>query len=343
MSQLLVLTQISHRYGQTAALTECTLTLAHAERVALIGPSGCGKSTLLRIIAGLETGHQGRISYHGSDITQLPAHRRHIGLMFQEHALFPHLTVTQNIAYGIHHLPTAQQHARINELLTLIGLPHLAARYPATLSGGERQRVALARSLAPSPRLLLLDEPFASLDRSVRDHLLAEVPALLAREQVATIYVTHDANEACQIANRVIVMRAGQIVRDADPATLYQQPQSEFVAQLLGIRYSVPYTRNNDGSMHTAFGDIPMPTTNPAGRLIIPPDAGLHSDNTHTVALTGIVVSHYYRAPWVRVTVGAVAGGAQFEYDMPQAHVPDIGSQMTITVRLDRLSIVAHI
>jgi len=342
MSQLLVLTHISHTYGHVAALTKCSLTLNHAERIALIGPSGCGKSTLLRIIAGLESGHGGRISYNGTDITPLPAYRRHIGLMFQEHALFPHMTVTQNIAYGIVHLSATARQQRIDDLLTLVGLRHCAQRYPAQLSGGERQRVALARSLAPSPRLLLLDEPFAALDRSVRDHLLAEVPALLAREQVATIYVTHDANEACQIANRVVVMRAGQIVRDADPATLYQQPQSEFVAQLLGIRYSVPYTPNDNGGVHTPFGDIPLATPNTTGRLIIPPDAGIYTDNTHTVTLTGIVVSHYFRAPWARVTIGAVAGDARFEYDMPQAHVPAIGSQMTIAVGLERLSIVAH-
>ena len=342
MSQLLALTHISHSYGQAAALTECSLTLNHAERIALIGPSGCGKSTLLRIIAGLESGHQGRIVYQGTDITLLPAHRRHIGLMFQEHALFPHMTVTQNIAYGIVHLSAAARQQRIDDLLALVGLRQFAQRSPAQLSGGERQRVALARSLAPSPRLLLLDEPFAALDRSVRDHLLAELPTLLTSEHVATVYVTHDAHEACQIAERIIVMRDGHIIRDTDPATLYRDPQSTFVAQLLGIRYHVPFTRNDTGGIDTPFGNMPVHSPHHTGVLIIPPEAGLTVDGAHHITLTGVVRHSYYRAPWVRVTIGAVAGNAQFEYDMPQAHVPAIGSQITIAVGLDRLSIVTH-
>ena len=341
MTHLLELHHITHQYGQTAAVSDCTLQIAPAERIALIGPSGCGKSTLLRIIAGLEDGYRGTITYQAHDITQTPAHRRQIGLMFQEHALFPHLTVTQNIAYGLNHLARAEQQTRIDELLRLIRLTPLAQRYPEQLSGGERQRVALARSLAPSPRLLLLDEPFASLDRSVRDHLLAELPTLLAGEQVATIYVTHDFNEACQMADRIVVMHAGRIVRDTHPATLYQHPQTHFVAQLLGMRQHIPFTRS-DGGIHTAFGDIPITSHSAAGALIIPPEAGLVAGDGPCWSLTGIVQHQYYRAPWVRVTICAVAGDAQFEYDMPQADVPSLGSTITVQIRLDQLHVVEY-
>ena len=339
MTHLLQLQHITHQYGQTTAVSDCSLQLAPAERIALIGPSGCGKSTLLRIIAGLEDGYRGTITYQSRDITATPAHQRQIGLMFQEHALFPHLTVVQNIAYGLNHLAPAAQQARINELLQLIRLTPLAQRYPEQLSGGERQRVALARSLAPSPRLLLLDEPFASLDRSVRDHLLAELPELLAGEQVATIYVTHDFNEACQMADRIVVMQSGHIVRDTHPATLYQQPQTHFMAQLLGIRHSIPFTQGAH-SIQTAFGEIPITTHIATGELIIPPEAGLLAGDSTVWSLTGVVQHHYYRAPWVRVTIRAFTGTAQFEYDMPQADVPAIGSHVTVPVRIDRLSVV---
>lgn len=341
MSNLLTAQHISHQYGKTPVIHDCSLHLHDAERIALIGPSGCGKSTLLRIIAGLEDGHSGTLLYGGQDMTRTPAHQRKIGLMFQDHALFPHMSVTQNIAYGITHLARAAQQARIAELLTLIRLTHLAERYPEQLSGGERQRVALARSLAPSPRLLLLDEPFASLDRSVRDHLLAELPTLLAGEQVATIYVTHDFNEACQMANRIVVMHAGRIVRDTHPATLYQQPQTHFIAQLLGIRHRIPFTRI-DGGIRTAFGDIPVTSDIATGALIIPPETGIIAGAGAYWPITGIVQHHYYRAPWVRVTLRAVAGDAQFEYDMPQADVPSLGSTITMQIRLDQMRVVEH-
>ncbi len=338
---MLTVAHIQHSYTQTPVLIDCNLTVAPAQRLAIIGPSGCGKSTLLRIIAGLEPGHSGTITYDGVDITRQPAHQRRIGLMFQDHALFPHLSVAANIGYGLHGQAKSAIAARVESLLQLVGLPHLAQRFPDQLSGGERQRVALARSLAPSPRLLLLDEPFASLDRSLRDRLLDELPQWLAREEVAAIYVTHDANEACQIASDMLVMRAGQIVRQGPVATLYNDPQSQFVASLLGMPHSVAYIATNAG-ITTAFGDIAITAPAHVGRLLIPADVGMILDPDVPVAyLHGVVSASFLRAPWQRLRITSVAGDAQFDYDMPQHLAPTIGTAVTLPVRLDRLTFVA--
>ena len=337
---MLTVAHIQHSYTQTPVLIDCHLTVAPAQRIAIIGPSGCGKSTLLRIIAGLEPGHRGTITYDGVDITQQPAHQRRIGLMFQDHALFPHLSVAANIGYGLHGQAKSAIAARVESLLQLVGLPHLAQRYPDQLSGGERQRVALARSLAPSPRLLLLDEPFASLDRSLRDRLLDELPQWLTREGVAAIYVTHDANEACQIASDMLVMQAGRIVRRGAVATLYNDPQSQFVASLLGMPHSVAYIATPYG-ITTAFGDVAITAPTHTGRLLIPADVGMILDPDVPVArFHGVVTASFLRAPWQRLRITSLAGDAQFDYDMPQHLAPTIGTTVTLPVRLDRLTFV---
>ncbi len=337
---MLTVAHIQHSYTQTPVLIDCHLTVAPAQRIAIIGPSGCGKSTLLRIIAGLEPGHRGTITYDGVDITQQPAHQRRIGLMFQDHALFPHLSVAANIGYGLHGQAKSAIAARVESLLQLVGLPHLAQRYPDQLSGGERQRVALARSLAPSPRLLLLDEPFASLDRSLRDRLLDELPQWLTREGVAAIYVTHDANEACQIASDMLVMQAGRIVRRGAVATLYNDPQSQFVASLLGMPHSVAYIATPHG-ITTAFGDVAITAPTHTGRLLIPADAGMMLNPEVPVArFHGVVTASFLRAPWQRLRITSLAGDAQFDYDMPQHLAPTIGTTVTLPVRLDRLTFV---
>ncbi len=339
---MLTVTNIHHSYNQTPVLFDCNLTVAAGQRLAIIGPSGCGKSTLLRIIAGLESDHTGAVWYEGVDITKRPAHQRRIGLMFQDHALFPHLSVADNVAYGLYGQPKSAIAARVASLLQLVGLPDLAHRSPDQLSGGERQRVALARSLAPSPRLLLLDEPFASLDRSLRDRLLDELPQWLAREGVATIYVTHDASEACQIARDLLVMRAGRIVRHGAVAALYNDPQSQFVASLLGMPHSIAYTITPHG-ITTVFGDLPITAPTTPGRLLIPADVGLmHAGKVPTGHLSGAVTSSFLRAPWQRLRITSLAGDAQFDYDMPQHLAPANGTNVTIPVRLERLTFVAN-
>lgn len=331
---MLAFAHLSHAYGGTPALHDCSLTLMPQQRMAIIGPSGCGKSTLLRIIAGLEPAHQGRIWYDGQEITRVAAHRRQIGLMFQDHALFPHLTVAQNVAYGIAHQPRDVQHQRVSDLLAMTSLTRLAERYPDQLSGGERQRVALARSLAPSPRVLLLDEPFAALDRLLRDFLLDEVVEILTREAVSAIYVTHDASEACRFADELVVMRAGRIVAQAAPVELYRHPPSAFVAQLLGMRGIVPYRATADG-VQTALGSWPLPAPAVAGMLLIRPEASLGTGEPMMHSISGVVRASAFRPPWQRLVIAAHDDASvHIECDVPVTPQWSIGASVTIPFTL---------
>jgi thiamine transport system ATP-binding protein len=223
-------------YGDTVALDDVTVAVAPGEILAIVGPSGCGKSTLLRTIAGLEVPDAGRVRWDGTDVTRVPPHERGFGLMFQDHALFPHRDVFDNVVFGLRmqHLPRATQQARAASLLELVGLAGFERRSIDTLSGGEAQRVALARALAPSPRLLMLDEPLGSLDRSLRDRLAVDLRAVLREIGQAAIHVTHDQEEAYVIGDRLAVMRAGRIEREGGAPDVWRDPHTEFVARFLG-------------------------------------------------------------------------------------------------------------
>ncbi|MBM5571303.1 MULTISPECIES: putative 2-aminoethylphosphonate ABC transporter ATP-binding protein [Deefgea] len=224
---------IQKQFGSFTALRDISLNVQKGEFVCLLGPSGCGKTTLLRIIAGLETADSGTIVQTGCDITKASAAERDYGIVFQSYALFPNLSVAQNIAYGLK--GRAQDKARrVTELLTLIGLPAIADKYPAQLSGGQQQRVALARALATSPNLLLLDEPLSALDAQVREHLRTEIKALQQKLGVTTIMVTHDQEEALTMADRIVVMNHGVIEQIGTPTEIYQHPASRFVADFVG-------------------------------------------------------------------------------------------------------------
>lgn len=207
------------------------------EILCLLGPSGCGKTTLLRIIAGLETPDAGEILLGGQSILAQPAHARGFGLMFQDHALFPHMNVEKNIAFGLkmHGLPRDQQAIRVRELLDIVDLKGYENRDVTTLSGGEQQRVALARSLAPNPPLLMLDEPLGALDAALRERLVIELRVIIKRLGLTAIYVTHDRQEAFTIADRIAVMNAGRIEQTGSPQILYQHPKTAFVARFLGL------------------------------------------------------------------------------------------------------------
>ncbi|QYG95242.1 ABC transporter ATP-binding protein [Iamia sp. SCSIO 61187] len=224
------------RFGATTAVAGVDLAVAPGEVVALLGPSGCGKSTLLRAVAGLEAPAAGTVRWDGVDITRLTPDRRGFGLMFQDHALFPHRTVGQNVAFGLRMAgrSRAEQAAGVDAALARVGLAGFADRTVDTLSGGEAQRVALARALAPEPRLLMLDEPLGSLDRVLRDELAVELRRVLGELGLAAVHVTHDQEEAYAVADRIVVMRAGAIVRDGPAAAVWRDPGSAFVARFLG-------------------------------------------------------------------------------------------------------------
>ena len=224
------------RYGDVEAVSRLSLRVAADETVALLGPSGCGKSTLLRAIAGLEPIDAGAVHLDGVNLVDRAPHQRGIGMMFQHHALFPHRDVAANIEFGLRMagIDEASRRRRISELLELVDLAGYERRDIVTLSGGEAQRVALARSLAPNPRVLLLDEPFGSLDRSLRDRLVEELPPLLRIAGVAAIHVTHDHAEAFGVGDRVAVMTDGELAQAGTPEDVWSHPVSAKVARFLG-------------------------------------------------------------------------------------------------------------
>ena len=232
---------IHKSFGKAEVLKGVSLSMEAGEFIALLGPSGSGKTTLLNIIAGLAHADQGRLDFDGEDITRLPGGKRHFGFVFQNYALFRHMTVAQNVAFGLQVLPRRERPGRVQiaertkELLEMIELPDLADRFPSQLSGGQKQRVAMARALANEPRLLLMDEPFSALDAQVRQSLRGSVRDIQRKAGVGAIMVTHDRAEAWALADRVAVMNEGQIVQFDRPAVLEADPASDFVRSLIKV------------------------------------------------------------------------------------------------------------
>lgn len=231
---------VTRRIGSRDVVDRVSFDVAEGEIVVVVGPSGCGKSSLLRTIAGLDPIASGRIALDGSDVTNLAAEKRRVGLVFQDHALFPHLRVDQNIAFGLTHLDRAARSHRVGELLELVRLSGAAKRYPHELSGGEQQRIALARALAPNPAVVLLDEPFAGLDPSLREEVRTEVIQALRSRNAAAVLVTHDREEALVLGDRVAVMSEGRIYQIDRPEELFERPNARFVATFLGEASFLP-------------------------------------------------------------------------------------------------------
>src|SRR5918912_181896 len=228
--------RVSQDYGSVRALDGVSLAVRPGELVCLLGPSGCGKTTLLRVAAGVETPTQGRVLLDGQEVTGpkkfLPPEARGIGLMFQDYALFPHLSILENVTFGLRDLPARDAEVSARRALARVGMERYASDYPHVLSGGEQQRVALARSVAPRPGVLLMDEPFSNLDRRMRDAIRDETVAVLREIGATTVVVTHDPEEAMRIADRIVLMRSGRIVQAGDAETIYRAP-----ADLLAARF----------------------------------------------------------------------------------------------------------
>ncbi len=284
---------LSKRYHSGVwGVHKLSLQLQKGQLLSIVGPSGCGKTTLLRLIAGFESPQSGDIFLRGQCIARgiksTPPEQRNIGLVFQEGALFPHLSVRENIGFGLRH-PLAPvwnwrkrhgqktaQHQRVEQLLRLVGLQQESERLPHSLSGGQQQRAALARALAPRPHLLLLDEPFASLDPNLRSNLRQEVQNLLRQEGVSAILVTHDQAEALEFGDEMAVMHAGEIEQQASPSQILNAPNTPFVAGFFGLNQFLPATWHQ-GFLQTAFGPLCATSTSPAWqegevlRIIVPP------------------------------------------------------------------------
>ncbi|MEP6997039.1 MAG: putative 2-aminoethylphosphonate ABC transporter ATP-binding protein, partial [Betaproteobacteria bacterium] len=240
---------IHKSFGKFEALRDIALDVTRGELMVFLGPSGCGKTTLLRIVAGLETQDRGLIVHDGRDISRLPAIRRDYGIVFQSYALFPNLTIRDNVGYGLVNRRQGRKRieARVHELLTLVGLPDSGFKYPGQLSGGQQQRIALARALAAAPGLLLLDEPLSALDALERVRLRGEVRALQQRLGVTTIMVTHDQEEALSMADRIVVMNAGRIEQVGTPREIYGLPATPFVADFVGKINVLPAVAEGGG------------------------------------------------------------------------------------------------
>jgi iron(III) transport system ATP-binding protein len=254
-TSFLRLAGIRKQFGSFTALERIDLDIARGEFVCFLGPSGCGKTTLLRIIAGLETQTAGSIEQAGRDISRLPPAQRDYGIVFQSYALFPNLSVADNVAYGLvnRKTPKAEAKSRVAELLALVGLPGSEGKYPAQLSGGQQQRIALARALATSPSLLLLDEPLSALDAIVRVKLRQEIRSLQRKLGVTTIMVTHDQEEALSVADRIVVMNEGAIEQVGTPMQVYRDPATLFVADFVGRINALPAVLESDNAIR--FGE----------------------------------------------------------------------------------------
>ena len=229
--------EVTKRYGETAAVDDVDLAIREGEFFTVVGPSGCGKTTLLRLVAGFEAPTEGRVRFGGNDVSGVPPEARDVGVVFQNYALFPHLTVGENVGYGLRFSAPpggVSREERIDTLLELVDLPETSDRDPESLSGGQQQRVAIARALAPGPDVLLLDEPMSALDARLRERLRLQVRSIQRSLGITTVYVTHDQEEALSVSDRVAVMRDGSVVQVAPPRTVYRRPASRFVAEFVG-------------------------------------------------------------------------------------------------------------
>ncbi|QKW29652.1 ABC transporter ATP-binding protein [Streptomyces seoulensis] len=283
---LLSLETATVRFGGRAVLDGVGLAVAEQEIVCVLGPSGSGKSTLLRAVAGLQPLDAGRVLLDGRDQAAVPVHRREVGLMFQDHQLFPQRDVAGNVGFGLRMHGTAKDEraARVAELLDLVGLPGAGGRSVAALSGGEQQRVALARALAPRPRLLMLDEPLGQLDRTLRERLVVELRELFGRLGTTVLAVTHDQGEAFALADRVVVMRDGRIAQSGTPLEVWQRPADAFVARFLGFENVVEASVDGRVAI-TPWGKVPVAEgaaegvrtllVRPAGVRLLPAGEGL--------------------------------------------------------------------
>ena len=341
---------LSVRYPQqhVPAVDKVSLTLADGEIGVLIGPSGCGKTSLLRAVAGLINVRDGNVSLDDQLVSapgvSVAPEKRRIGMVFQDYALFPHLNVARNVAFGLYDLPKRTQTARVAEVLALVGLPGAEQRFPHELSGGQQQRVALARALAPRPALMLLDEPFSNLDVELRERLAHEMRGILKTAGATALFVTHDQLEAFAIGDRIGVMNHGALEQWDEPYTLYHRPATRFVASFIGHGVFVParLTRRSDGVVaETALGSLrsmcddapPGPYADGRCDVLLRADDIVHDDAATTTAR---VVRKAFRGSEFLYTL-EMQGGQQLMAHVPSHHDHAVGEWIGVRVEADHL------
>jgi iron(III) transport system ATP-binding protein len=343
----LMISQLSVTHGDDKVLKDVNLRIDPGQIGCLLGPSGCGKTTLLRSIAGLQSIQSGSVALEGEELTrpgfEKPPEKRHIGMVFQDYALFPHLSVADNVAYGLRELSASQRDSRVQELLSLVGLPDNGKRYPHQLSGGQQQRVALARALAPKPAVLLLDEPFSGLDVELRESLAREVRHILKSEGMTALMVTHNQNEAFAMADRVGVMQAGRLLQWDTPYNLYHEPHHAFIADFIGQGVLITGSVCDCHLVHTELGLLKahLPLGSQPGEavsVLVRPDDILHDD----------------ASDWQLEVVNRAFRGSHFLYTlklpseelvlcMSQSHHDHpIGSKIGIRLEMDHAVVFHH-
>lgn len=349
--KMLLLENITKQFDGQPVLRGISLEIRAGEVVVLLGPSGCGKTTLLRIIAGLEQTDNGRIYLHDSDLTRIPVHQRGFGMVFQDYALFPHKNVFDNVAFGLKMLGWERPSIipRVQQVLELVALAGFEERPIHELSGGEQQRVALARSLAPAPRLLLLDEPLGALDRALRERLMLDLRAILKQaggvlgrpEGITAVYVTHDQAEAFAIADRVVVMNNGRVEQDGSPTDLYRRPRTEFVARFLGMDNLLPaeITSTDPLRVQTPIGVLRVDSSpvaisprHPLTLLIRPEAAQLTRQSGENV-VNGRLQAISFRGRFQIATVAFPAADVVLKFEMDTAvSLPPLGEEICIAI-----------
>lgn len=332
---MLELRGIHKTYEGQPLLRGVSFTVAPGETLCLLGASGSGKSTLLRIIAGLERAEAGQVLWDGEDLASVPAHRRNFGLVFQDYALFPHLTVAGNVAFGLRmrNLPRKAIQARVAAALEQVEMNAFASRRVSDLSGGEQQRVALARALATHPRLLLFDEPLGALDRSLRDHLLDELRGILRLSGIPAIYVTHDQDEAFAIADKLALLHEGRIVQQGAPEEVYAHPASAWVAEFLGLGNVLTGKWLGVGRVETQLGVMETACETGAGRgesvaLLVRPERV--KIGGHGARLRGRVADVLFQKNGYRVTL---ENGLYFFAQVS----PQVGEEISFSVKAECL------
>ncbi len=335
------LNSLAKQFGPTKVVNDFSLSIPKGAFISLLGPSGCGKTTVLRMLAGLETPSAGSVVIDGKDVTGLKANQRQIGMVFQSYALFPNLTVAQNVAFGLRVAgkPRAEIDKRVAEMLELIGLPDLGSRYPFQLSGGQQQRVALARAIAPRPRVLLLDEPLSALDAKIRVSLRSEIRAIQRELGITTVFVTHDQEEALSISDQVVVMYKGIAEQAGTPFEIYNAPKTKFVATFVGTLNVLQGKVEDAAAGMVKVGETSLPLATPVAAArgadvllaIRPESIRLKDAGTCNIQVPAEIGEVSFLGSVIRIRAQVLGTPVEFDmFNQPDMPPPVPGSRVTV-------------